>query len=115
MSVRETTPPFTRPALTPGLLGAVALMAFIAVIDNSDWFTIARYVVSILALIMCVFAGQGKQWWWIIPLGAIAVFWNPVWPFEGVDDLVWVFAHILGAAVFVASGLLIKVYPPAKR
>ncbi|MGA1837861.1 DUF6804 family protein [Herbiconiux sp. 11R-BC] len=108
MSPRQTAPAFTRPALAPGLLGAIALLAFVAVIGNSDWFTIARYVVSILALIMVVFAWQAKQWWWIPPLVAIAVIWNPVLPID-LPEFGWQIAHLAGAVVFVASGLLIKV------
>jgi len=108
MSTRQTQPAFTRPALAPGLLGAIALMAFIAVVDT-DWFTIARYVVAILALIMCVFAGQAKQWWWIPPLAAIAVLWNPVLPID-LPMIGWQIAHVAGAIVFVASGLVIKVH-----
>lgn len=108
MSPRESAPPFTRPALAPGLLGAVAMMAFIAVVDT-DWFTIARYVVAILALIMVVFAFQAKQWWWIPPLVAIAVIWNPVLPID-LPLVAWQIAHVVGAIVFVASGLLIKVH-----
>ena len=109
MSTRQTTPAFSRPALAPGLLGAIALLAFVAVVDNSDWFTIARYVVSILALIMCVFAGQAKQWWWLPPLLAIAVLWNPVLPID-LPVFGWQIAHLAGAVIFVASGLLIKVH-----
>jgi hypothetical protein len=108
MSSRQAQPSFTRPALAPGLLGAVAVMAFIAVVDT-DWFTIARYVVSILALIMCVFAGQAKQWWWIAPLAVIAVLWNPVLPID-IPLIAWQIAHVLAAVVFVASGLYIKVH-----
>jgi hypothetical protein len=108
MTNRQTTPAFTRPALAPGLLGAIALLAFVAVVDT-EWFTIARYVVSILALIMCVFAVQAKQWWWIPLLGAVAVLWNPVLPID-LPIVGWQIAHIVGAAIFVASGLLIKVH-----
>lgn len=113
MTARQTTPSFTRPALAPGLLGAIALLAFVAVID-SDWFTIARYVVSILALIVCVFAVQARQWWWLIGLVPIAIVWNPVLPID-LDTLVFQALHIVAAAVFVASGLLIKVPQPAER
>ncbi len=84
------------------------MVAFVAVIDT-DWFTIARYVVSILALIMCVFAGQAKQWWWIPPLLAVAVAWNPVFPLD-LPLVAWQICHLVGAIVFVASGLLIKVH-----
>ncbi|MFB2581845.1 DUF6804 family protein [Herbiconiux sp. P15] len=108
MSSRQTAPDFTRPALAPGILGAIALVAFLAVVD-SDWFTIARFVVAILALIMCVFAGQARQWWWIPPLVAIAVLWNPVLPID-LPLVGWQIAHVVGAIVFVASGLLIKVH-----
>ena len=83
-------------------------MAFIAVVDT-DWFTIARYVTSILALIMCVFAGQARQWWWIPALAAVAVVWNPVLPID-LPFWGWQIAHLVGAAVFIASGLLIKVH-----
>jgi hypothetical protein len=113
MSARQTSPSFTRPGLAPGLLGAVALMAFVAVVD-SDWFTIARYVISILALIQCVFALQAKQWWWLIGLLPIAVLWNPVFPID-LDTVVFQALHIVAAAVFVASGLLIKVAQPVER
>ncbi|ARJ05563.1 hypothetical protein DVJ78_10705 [Humibacter sp. BT305] len=113
MSTRQTTPAFTRPALAPGLLGAVVLMAFVAVVD-SDWFTLGRYLVSILALIMCVFALQARQWWWLLGLVPIAVVWNPVLPID-LDTLVFQALHIAAAAVFVASGILIKVPRPAER
>jgi hypothetical protein len=109
MTNRYATPAFTRPALAPGILGAIALLAFIAVVGDPGWFTIARYVVSILALIMCVFAWQAKQWWWIPLLAAVAVLWNPVLPID-LPVVAWQIAHILGAALFVASGLFIKVH-----
>ncbi|WP_382305357.1 DUF6804 family protein [Herbiconiux sp. UC225_62] len=109
MSNRYATPAFTRPALAPGILGAIALLAFIAVVGDDGWFTIARFVVAILAAIMVVFAVQAKQWWWVPPLAAIVVLWNPVLPFD-LPVFAWQIAHILGAAVFVASGLFIKVH-----
>ncbi|MFB2555887.1 DUF6804 family protein [Herbiconiux liangxiaofengii] len=109
MSARQSTPSFTRPALAPGILGAIALVAFLAVVEDDGWFTVARFVVAILALIMTVFAVQGKQWWWVPPLAAIAVLWNPVLPID-LPLVGWQIAHVAGAVVFVASGLLIKVH-----
>ncbi|MCS5715020.1 hypothetical protein NVV95_10700 [Herbiconiux sp. CPCC 205716] len=109
MSARQTTPDFTRPALAPGLLGAIALVAFLAVIGDDGWFTVARFVIAILALIMLVFAVQAKQWWWLPPLAAIAVLWNPVLPID-LPLIGWQIAHGVGAIVFIASGLLIKVH-----
>lgn len=66
-----------RSALAPGLLGAIVLLAGLALLDV-DSFIIIRYVVSILAFIICVFAVQAKAWWWLIALIPIAVLWNPV-------------------------------------
>ncbi|MEF2978156.1 DUF6804 family protein [Subtercola sp. YIM 133946] len=106
-------PTYTRTALAPGLLGAIALLAAVAVID-SGWFTILQYVISILALIICVFAWQARQWWWIIGLVPIAVIWNPVWPLH-FDAPVWYAFHLAAAVVFVASGLLIKIPVDTKK
>ncbi|GGF25112.1 DUF6804 family protein [Subtercola lobariae] len=106
-------PTFTRTALAPGLLGAIALLAAVAVID-SGWFTLLEYVISILALIVCVFAWQAKQWWWIIGLVPIAVIWNPVWPLD-FDPPVWYAFHLAAAVIFVAAGLLIKIPVDTKK
>lgn len=97
----------TRVALAPGLLGAIVLLAGLAVIGG-PWFTLVRYTVSILALILCVFAGQARAWWWYVPLIAIAVLFNPVWPIA-IDELVLRLAHLAAAICFVAAGLTIKV------
>ncbi|WP_253259376.1 DUF6804 family protein [Subtercola boreus] len=100
-------PTFTRTALAPGLLAAVILLAAVAVID-SGWFTLFRYAIAILALIVSVFAYQAKQWWWIIGLVPIAVVWNPIVPLDFVPP-VWYALHLAAAIVFVAAGLLIKI------
>ncbi|UFS60105.1 DUF6804 family protein [Subtercola endophyticus] len=106
-------PSYTRTALAPGLLGAIALLAAVAVIDTG-WFTILQYAIAILALIICVFAWQAKQWWWIIGLVPIAVIWNPVVPLH-FDPPVWYAFHLAAAIVFVASGLLIKIPVPQDK
>ena len=100
-------PTSTRTALAPGLLAAVILLAAVAVID-SGWFTIFRYAIGILALIVCVFAYQAKQWWWILGLVPIAIIWNPVLPLDFAPP-VWYGLHLAAAIVFVAAGLLIKI------
>lgn len=107
MSERYPNPSFARLALAPGLLAAIVLLAGVALID-SDWFTIFRYAISILAAIIGVFAFQAKQWWWLPPFAAIVVLWNPIVPLE-FDLLVWQILHLAAAVVFVAAGLLIKV------
>jgi hypothetical protein len=100
-------PEFSRSALVPGLLGAIVLIAGFALIGTT-WYLYVQYVVSILALIMCVFAGQAKQWWWLAGLLPIAVVWNPVWPLA-LDDLVLRSLELVAAVVFIGAGIVIKV------
>ena len=104
-----STPAFTRPALAPGLLGAVVLFAGLALLDNDGAYFWVRTVVAILALIVCVFAWQARQWWWLLGLLPVAVVWNPVWPFE-FHGQGWVAAQFVAALVFIAAGVLVKVH-----
>ena len=105
------TPPFRRPALAPGLLGAIVLLAGLALLDNETWFLVIRFGAAILALIMVVFAYQAKQWWWIPALIAIAVVWNPVFPFL-FHGQVWVAAQLVAALAFIVIGVMVKVPNP---
>jgi hypothetical protein len=107
MSRTPAQPQFARLALLPGLLGAIVLIAALALI-GSAWYVWVQYAAAILALIMCVFAAQGRQFWWLIALIPIAVIWNPVWPIA-LPDLAFRLLHILGAAAFVAAGIGIRV------
>ena len=92
----------------PSLLAVVALLIGVVLIAG-EGFTVIRYVVSILALIVAVFAWQARQWWWIIGLAPIAVLWNPVVPIElGMPDL-WLGLQYVAAIVFIVCGILIKV------
>jgi hypothetical protein len=104
---RYGDPKFRRTGLAPGLLGAVALLAGLGLIDSPGYIVI-RYLVAILAIIVGVFAFQAKQWWWMPPLAAIAVAWNPVFPFD-LHGQWWVAAQYVAAIVFVVAGVLIKV------
>jgi hypothetical protein len=106
-------PEFSRSALVPGLLGAIVLIAGFALIGG-EWYLYVRYVVSILALILCVYAGQAKQWWWLAGLLPIAVVWNPVWPLA-LDDLVLRALELVAAVVFIAAGVVIKVPVDQRR
>lgn len=98
---------FTRVALAPGLLGAIVLLAGLALVGASG-FIVIRYAASILALILCVFAGQARAWWWYPPLLAIAVLFNPVWPLA-LDPVVLRPVSLLGAVCFVVAAITIKV------
>lgn len=100
-------PTFTRSALAPGLLGAIALLGGLALLDVGS-FIIIRYVVSILAVIMCVFAIQAKAWWWLIGLVPIAIIWNPVVVIE-LHGQGWVSIQFIAAIVFIIAGIRIKV------
>ena len=106
-------PTFTRSALAPGLLGAIALLAGLALLDVES-FVIIRYIVSILALIMAVFSWQAAQWWWIAGFAPIAVLWNPILPLGFEGDL-WLGAQYVAALVFIAAGVLIKIRNPEDR
>ncbi|KFF60945.1 hypothetical protein JF66_00905 [Cryobacterium sp. MLB-32] len=100
-------PTFTRAALAPGLLGAIVLLAGLALLDG-EGYIIIRYAVSILALIITVFVVQAKSWWWLLGLVPIAVLWNPiaVIPLEGQG---WASAQYIAALIFIFAGIRTKV------
>lgn len=113
MSASYPTPQFRRTALAPGIIGALVLLAGIALIGTGGY-TVVLFVVCILALIMCVFAWQAKQWWWLIGFAPIAVLWNPVFPLA-LDPDVLLGAEYVAALVFIAAGILIKIRNPEDR
>jgi hypothetical protein len=113
MSATYPTPEFRRTALAPGILGAIVLLAGIALLGG-DGFTVIRFAASILALIVAVFAWQARQWRWLLGLAPIAVVWNPIAPLDLGDD-VWLGAQYIGALVFIAAGVFIKIRNPEDR
>ena len=108
------TPEFRRTALAPGLLGAIVLLGGLALLDSADAYLWIRFPVSILAIIVGIYAWQAKQPWWFAGLLPIAVLWNPVWPIE-LHGQFWVALQFVAALVFVASGILIKIRNPEDR
>lgn len=101
-----SAPAFQRNALAPGLLAAIAL--FLApLLIGTDWFLFIQYVVAILALIVTWFAVQARQWWWAPVFVAIAIVWNPIFPFDFAGP-VWTAAQPAAAVVFLVAGALIK-------
>lgn len=106
MSDRYGEAPFRRLALAPALLAAVVLLAGIVLIGSEAYLAI-RFAVAILALVIGWFALQARHWWWIPPLLAIAVVWNPVLPLELEGDL-WLGAHYVAILVLVLVGVLTR-------
>ena len=101
------TPGYTRPALAPSLLAAIVLLACVAVIDSSA-FVFARWGVTVLALIVLVFAVRGRVWWAAVLTAAIAVCWNPV-VVVPIPGQVWAALQLLAAALFIVVGIVVKV------
>lgn len=108
------TPEFTRPALAPGLLGAIVLLAGLALLDNAEWYFWIKTATAVLALIITVFAWQAKQRWWLLLLIPIAVLWNPVLPLD-LHGQGWAAAQFLAALGFVIAGVRIRVANPEFR
>ena len=102
-----------RPAFLPGILGAVAAFVGTGLI-GSDAYLMIRFAISILALIMAVYAGQGGRWLWILPLAALAIVWNPVVS-VGLSGGPLLLAHLAAAAVFLLVGFLLRVPTPDPR
>lgn len=99
---------YRRTALIPAVIAVLALLIGVAFVGG-DGFIVVRYLVSILALIVAVFAWQAKQWWWLIGLLPIAVLWNPVLPIELASADLWLGLQYVAALVFLAAGILIRV------
>jgi hypothetical protein len=108
------TPAFRRTALAPGILGAIVLLAGLALLDTTG-FTWIRFAVSILALIVSVFAIQAKQWWWLIGLVPIAVVWNPIVPIETEPLQLFTGLQYVAAIIFIVAGIRIKIRNPEDR
>ena len=111
---RYPTPSFRRTALAPGILGAIVLLAGLALLESSAFYWI-KIVVAVLAAIVCVYAWQSRQWWWLPLLGAVVVLWNPIWPINLHQGYIWVILQYVAAVLFIVSGILIKIPNPDDR
>lgn len=104
--MNSADPQLQRNALAPGLLAAIALFLS-PLFPDGPGATVVRFVVAILALIVGWFALRARQWWWTIVFVAVAVLWNPVYPF-GFAGPVWLAAQFVAAVAFLAAGALVK-------
>jgi hypothetical protein len=107
---RYGEPTFRRTALAPGILAALALLGGIALLGEPA-FLVFRFIAAIFAAIVGWYAIQARHWWWLPPLAAIVVVWNPVVPFD-LSGQLWLAAQFAAALVFVAAGVLIRVPNP---
>jgi hypothetical protein len=94
-------------ALAPGLLGAIVVLAGLALLDVST-FIVIKYATAILAAIVGWFAIQGRAWWALPLLVAVLAIWNPVLPFDFHGQW-WVAGQFGAVIVFIVCGLLIRV------
>ena len=102
------TKSFRRTALAPGILGAIVLLAGLALLDSQIYYYF-KIGVAVLAAIVGVYAWQAKQWWWLPVLAVIVVAWNPILPINWHHWIGWLIAQYVGAVVFLVIGLLIRV------
>jgi hypothetical protein len=100
-------PPFTRPALAPSLIAAIVLLACVAIVDSSA-FVFARWGVTVLALIVLVFAVRGRTWWVAVLMAAVAVCWNPL-AVVSIPGELWAALQLVAAALFIVVGIVVKV------
>ncbi|WP_286057527.1 DUF6804 family protein [Microbacterium wangruii] len=100
------TSEYQRNAFAPAILAAIACVAGTALIGH-EYYLAIRFIVAILAVIIGWFALQARQWWWAPVMLAIAVVWNPLFPFPFAGPW-WSGAHAVAAAVFLVAGSLIK-------
>ena len=97
---------YQRNAFAPSLIAAIAL--FLApLLIGGEWFLLVRFVVAILAVIVGWFAIQARHWWWVPVFAAIAVLWNPIFPFA-FEGPVWTAAQPAAAVVFLVAGATIR-------
>ena len=113
VSASYPTPEFRRTALAPGILAAIVCIVGTLLL-GTDAFIIIQYVVAILALIVAWFAFQAKAWWFVVPLVAIAVLFNPVFPLPVGSDILLPASYV-AALVFIATALLVKIRNPDDR
>ncbi|MBT2501172.1 hypothetical protein J7E22_01335 [Curtobacterium sp. ISL-83] len=98
--------------MAPSLLAAIVLLAC-AVFIASPAFVFARWGVTVLALIVLVFAVRGRTWWAAVVMAAVAVCWNPLVTVP-IPGQVWAGLQIVAAAAFVGIGIAVTVPRPTE-
>lgn len=105
MNQKQQTSSVQRNALLPGFIALATLIVGTA-FAGTDSFIIFRFIISILALVVAWFATRARHWWWLPVFVAIAVLWNPAYPF-GFNGVFWVLAQPIAGSLFLIAGALI--------
>src|ERR1700712_1468204 len=108
------TKSFRRTALAPGILGAIVLLAGLALLGSGGFYWIET-IVAILAAIVGVFVWQAKQWGGVPVTAAIVVAWTPILPINWHHWIGWLIAQYVGAVVFLVVGVFVRVPNPDAR
>jgi hypothetical protein len=95
-----------RRALVPAVLGAIVLLAGLALVDTTGFYWI-RLSAAVLAFITAVFVWQARHRVLAVVPIVIGVLWNPVVPFPFAGDP-WRIGQVVAAAVLVVTGALSK-------
>jgi hypothetical protein len=93
-----------RRALVPAVLGAIVLLAGLALVGTTGFYWI-RISAAVLAFITAVFVWQAHHRVLVVVPIVIGVLWNPVVPFPFSGDP-WRIGQVVGAAVLVVTGFL---------
>ncbi|KQS08367.1 hypothetical protein ASG04_11960 [Curtobacterium sp. Leaf183] len=88
-------------------MAAIVLLACVALLD-APAFVAVRWGVTVLALIVLVFALRGRTWWAMVLMAAVAVCWNPLVTVP-IPGQVWAALQILVAALFIVVGIAVRV------
>ena len=99
-------PTYRRLALAPALIAAIALGVGYPLVET-DAYLYVRLVVAIMAVIVAVFAIQAHKWLWAIPMGIIAIVWNPMFPLT-LEPVLWLTLQTIALVVLVTAGAVIK-------
>ena len=92
-------PTYRRLALAPALIAAIALGVGYPLVETDAYLY--------MAVIVAVFAIQAHKWIWAIPMGIIAIVWNPMFPLT-LEPVLWLTLQTIALVVLVTAGAVIK-------
>ena len=96
-----------RMALAPAVLGVIAVYFGLSTVGKQEFYLVS-FVICLLGLIVGWYTIQSRQWWWLTIPVAIALVWNPIFPFALTAE-VWLILHYLATLGFATAGFVIRV------